>query len=158
MKLLYSIMFLVLSAGCQRKAVYLQNAQAPVVVYKCKGKFHDKVPVQLNEAKTEIVSYPHPKDLIVAGQLRYPIKLKQGYWLDNQGLGLNTAFLKMDYDTYSQLEEVPSLKELFAMVEESDPFTEFYIFQEGINSEDLVVEINGWIKKGMLAEKGKRLK
>jgi len=78
MKLLYSIIFLVLSVGCQRKAVYLQNAQAPVVVYKCKGKFHDRVPVQLNEARTEIVSNPHPKDLIVDGQLRYPIKLKQG--------------------------------------------------------------------------------
>ena len=96
----------------------------PVLVYKTKGHYDNLVPDVLSEDKSEIVSYPHPSDISVAGEFTLPVDLNNGYLLDMRGIGKNTAFLKLSYEDYSKLDSVPSLKELYALIIDKDPFTE----------------------------------
>jgi hypothetical protein len=78
----------------------------------------------LSDDKTEIISYPHPKDLKVGEALALPTSLKNGYLLDNRGIGTNVAFLKMTYEEYVKLENAPTLKELYELIIDKDPLTE----------------------------------
>ena len=74
-------------------------SSAPALLYKTKGDYADLVPVTLSEDRLSIVAYPAPSDL--AGHLPRPTALAQGYWLDNRGIGPNTAFLKLTYADYA---------------------------------------------------------
>jgi hypothetical protein len=94
------------------------------LVYKTKADYTQHVPVTLSDDKTKIIAYPAPKDLYTNGKLAYPTRLSNGYFLDNRGINLNTAFLKMTYTQYSQLKEVPPLKELYQQIIDKDPLTE----------------------------------
>ncbi len=62
-------------------------AGPPTIVYKTKGDYNKLVPVLLSNDKSEIISYPHPKALMVGGQLALPTILEKGYLLDNRGVG-----------------------------------------------------------------------
>ena len=73
----------------------------PVLVYKTKANYNNLVPVILSDGKTEIVSYPHPKDLIKGSRFPLPFILNDGYLLDNRGIGKNVAFLKSIHPTNS---------------------------------------------------------
>lgn len=95
-----------------------------VLVYKTKANYNNLVPVILSDDKTEIVSYPHPSDITAGSGFPLPAVLKDGYLLDKRGIGKNAAFLKITYEEYSQLEVVPSTKELYNIIEDKDPLTE----------------------------------
>src|SRR2546423_15562709 len=71
----------------------------PVLVYKTKTDYTNYVPVILSDDKTRIISYPDPKDI----QNSAPVKLKNGYLLDNRGISKNAAFLNWTYAKYSKL-------------------------------------------------------
>ena len=96
----------------------------PVLVYKTKANYNNLVPVILSDDKTEIVSYPHPNDLIKGSGFPLPFILNDGYLLDNRGIGKNVAFLKLTYEEYTKLENVPSIKELYDNILDKDPLTE----------------------------------
>jgi len=96
----------------------------PLLVYKTKGNYNNLVPVFLSEDNGEIVSYPHPKDLISGNKLQMPVVLPKGYLLDQRGIGLNIAFLKMSYEEYSELKEPPSITELNNMIIDREPLEE----------------------------------
>jgi hypothetical protein len=100
------------------------TAGPPVLVYKTKGNYNNLVPVLLSDDKSEIVSYPHPKDLKTGSGYPLPVILKDGFLLDNRGIGKNVAFLKISYEEYAKLENAPSLKELFDKIIDKDPLTE----------------------------------
>ncbi len=97
-----------------------------LIVYKTKENYNNLVPVLLSEDKTQIVSYPHPKDLIVGNDMKLPTELNKGYLIDNRGIGRNVAFLKITYDEYSKLEDAPSLEYLFSKIIDKNPLIEFY--------------------------------
>lgn len=124
------LIFFIILAACkgQNKTMFkpdFNNISAPpTLVYKTKANYNNLVPVLLSDDKTEIISYPHPSDLKVGNVLALPTLLKNGYLLDNRGIGINVAFLKLTYEEYSKLENVPSLKELYELIIDKEPLVE----------------------------------
>ncbi len=122
------------------------------IIYKANANLYDKVPVSLSEDKTSITSFPHPKDLIFKGQLALPTKLVKGYYLDNRGVGPNTAFLKYSYQEYAALKKLPNPDELFMAIIDNNPMQE--IFECGMRSEFKdIKELNKLVKNGFAGVK-----
>lgn len=132
------------------KPDYSNISSPPTLVYKTKSNYNNLVPVLLSEDKTEIISYPHPKDLKVGDELALPTSLKDGYLLDNRGIGSNVAFLKITYEEYSKLASAPSLKELYDLIIDKDPLTEFCNCGNRSAFKDKVSELNKIIKEEKL--------
>lgn len=80
----------------------------------------------LGEDKKSIESYPDIKDVFYDGKLAYPIELKNGYYLDNRGIGKNVAFLSLTYDEYSKLPKTPNSDELWPLIVDKDPIKTMY--------------------------------
>ncbi len=96
------------------------------IIYKTYKDFSQQVPIIMNETKTQIVSYPAPSDLQHEGRLALPTPLKDGYLLDNRGIGANVVFTKYTYKEYAELENAPSLSELMASIIEKHPLVVLY--------------------------------
>jgi len=128
----------------QKKSI---KALAPVIIYKTKSDYYNNVPVIMNDNKTDIVSYPDIKDLFYNGQLAYPTKLKNGYLLDNRGIGKNVAFLKYTYEEFSILAETPSKEILLNSIIDKNPLIEIYICEK--LSKTNIEELNNYIHQGL---------
>ena len=102
------------------------EALAPVIVYKTKADYYHHVPITLNATKDKVVSFPAPSDLFYNGILAVPVKLKNGYLLDQRGIHPNTVFTSYTYEEYSQLESAPSIQDLINKIIDPDPFEEIY--------------------------------
>ena len=130
----------------------------PVLVYKTRGDYYHLVPVLLSEDKKEIISYPHPKDLIRGHGYTFPDSLNNGYLLDNRGIGANVAFLSLTYKEYTNLMEVPNAEQLYGKIVDFDPLTELCNCGLRTSFSDPVKEINKLIDSGELREKCRALK
>lgn len=123
------VILLSVISGCpdkkQQELMQLQ-AEAPVIVYKTRQDYRDKVPVLMNMEKTLIVAYPAPGDLYFEGRPSLPVTLEDGYLLDNRGLSPNSAFLKISYKEYAAMTGPPDPGELLKNILDTDPFTEMY--------------------------------
>lgn len=128
------------------------TASPAVIVYKTKADYSNRVPVLMDEAKEQIVSFPHPDDLYYQGRLAKPTSLDGGYWLDNRGIGRNVAFLSYTYEEYSALQQIPSVEELMDHIIDRDPITEWHVCGTRADYSDIVTELNALIKKGFLPE------
>ena len=113
-----------------------------LLIYKTKKDYSKYVPVTLSEDKSKVVSYPDIKDVYYQGKLAYPTALAKGFWLDNRGIGPNSAFIKLTYEEYAKLPGTPSPDELFAMLLDTNPFREIYNMGNRNNYKDAVAEIN----------------
>jgi hypothetical protein len=124
----YLLIILVLFTMCKtnQEVVLPVKATAPLIIYKTKANYSDKVPITLNESKNIIVSYPSPKDVFCNGILALPQKIKKGYFLDNIGIGKNTVFTSYTFEEYSKLESAPTLEQLMKSIIDMDPFVEIY--------------------------------
>ncbi|CAN5629844.1 hypothetical protein BH11BAC1_BH11BAC1_10880 [soil metagenome] len=127
------------------------------IIYKTVKDYSRNVPVTMNAEKTLILAYPAPKDIYYQGKLALPEKLKDGFWLDNRGVNVNSAFLELTYDEYSKLKEVPLLTELMDAIADKNPFTEIYSLGTRSRYKEEVKEINGIIERGAL-KKFKKIK
>ncbi len=127
-------------------------------VYKTTKDFSNHVPVMLTDDKTDIASYPHPTDVYYQGKLAKPYTLENDYLLDNRGIGANVAFLKLTYEEYAELEEVPSKAELMEMVIDKDPLLELYHCGNRHHFKDEKSDLNTLIKAKMLLKKCKQIK
>ncbi|MDD5695590.1 MAG: hypothetical protein PHD61_09865, partial [Bacteroidales bacterium] len=130
----------------------------PALVYKTRGDYYHLVPVLLSEDKKEIISYPHPKDLIRGHGYTLPDSLNNGYWLDNRGIGANVAFLDLTYEEYANLKEVPTPEQLYGKIVDFDPLTELCNCGLKASFQDPVKEINMLIDSGELREKCRAVK
>jgi hypothetical protein len=139
-----------LSCKTQQAGAGTARTSEPAIVYKTKADYSKYVPVTLSADKTQIVAYPAPKDVYYNGKLAYPTALENGYWLDNRGIGPNTAFLRVTYDEYSKWPQVPKLSELYLLIIDKDPFTEIYKLGSRSRFKNPVADINKVIKKGGL--------
>lgn len=101
-------------------------AIAPVMIYKTKTDYYHNVPVSLTEDGSVIASYPAITDLFLGDGFAYPTPLEGGYWLDNRGIGVGTAFLDLTYEQYTALPETPSPDELMNHLLDTDPILELY--------------------------------
>lgn len=135
------------------------KAGPQTIIYKTKQDYKLFVPVMLSEDKSTIVSYPHPKDVFLNGEIAYPNELINGYLLDNKGINENVAFLNINYEDYSKLEKIPQLDELFTMILDKDPLTEIYncgnkyTFKNGVSDLNKLIENNGLKECKCLTEK-----
>jgi hypothetical protein len=120
----------------------IDYANPATIIYKTKGDYSKYIPVILSDDKSQIISYPSPKDIFYNGELAYPAKLSDGYLLDNRGVNLNSVFIKITYDEYSKLDAVPSLDYLYNLIIDKDPFTEMYNLGNRYQYKDEVNDIN----------------
>ena len=125
-------------------------AGPPVIIYKTKDDYFNKVPVTLSEDKSEIVSYPGIKDVFYKGEFAYPTKLSNGFLLDNRGIEGNTAFLNITYEDYSKMEKAPSKEFLYGNILDKDPFTEMYNCGVKFEYKNIVDELNEAIESNKL--------
>jgi len=126
-----------------------------VIVYKTRANYNDLVPVTLSKDKKTISSYPGPDDIKTGSGYSLPVLLHKGYLLDRRGVGINTAFVKLTYVQYGNLQAVPSTADLYNMIADKDPMTELYdcgVRSEGKNS---VAQLNDLIDKKQLKKKCK---
>lgn len=122
----------------------------PTIIYKTRKDYSNRVAVGLSEDKSEIISYPHPHDVFYNERLAYPSELRDGYLLDNQGVGMNSAFLNITLKEYSKLEEAPSLEELYKAILDKYPFTQFCKCGNRAALTDEVNNLNVVIESGNL--------
>lgn len=158
--LLLSSTFLLLFMSCKTKQATTTNTaqtSESAIVYKMKKDYSKNVPVTLNENKTSVVAYPGPKDIFYKGKLAYPTALDKNYFLDNRGIGLNTAFLKLTYEEYAKLNQAPALAEMMSMLIDKDPFLEIYNLCARAQFTDEAAQLNKLITKDGL-KKFTRLK
>lgn len=104
----------------------------------------------MDDSRTQILSYPHPRDLFIGGKLCLPTLLNDGYWLDNRGIGRNVAFLSYTYEEYSRLSSAPSMEELKAHIRDKDPITEWHECGRRADYKNIVSELNKLIEQGFL--------
>lgn len=128
-KLIYlgAVFVLVLSCKPTVDLSKVDFSDPPTVIYKMKADYSKQVPVILNEEKTKMVSYPAPKDMFYPnGELRYPLVLGNDFYLDEIGIGVNTAFISLDIDQYAHMLQAPSPDSLFKLIVDKDPFDKMY--------------------------------
>ncbi len=92
-----------------------------LLVYKTKKDYRQLVPVMLSDDKKSIVSYPDPQDIRVVGSAITPTSLKDGYLMDNRGIGENVAFLNITYKQYAKLKTAPEIEKLYSLIKDKDP-------------------------------------
>lgn len=133
-------------------------AGPPALVYKTRADYDKLVPVNMNDTKTAIVSYPHPNDLKNSQGYLLPVQLKKGYLLDKKGIGKNVAFLNITYEDYAKLSEVPSMEQLEKMILDKDPLVELCDCGNITRFADPVNQLNDYIKNHSLSQRCKTLK
>ncbi len=120
----------------------------PVTIYKTTKDYSQNVPVIMNADRTEIVSYPDPKDIRESSK---PTQLNNGYLLDNRGIGENVAFLSYTYDEYSKLETAPSREKLMNSIIDKNPLSTIVNCGHASDySGNLVDALNEYIKNNKL--------
>lgn len=130
----------------------------PILIYKTKRDYNNLVPILLNDDKTQIISYPDPKDIKVGSDFFLPTSLQKGYLLDNKGIGLNVAFLKYTYEEYSNLKTLPTLQELYNNIKDKNPLIELCDCGNKSKYVDLEKQLNEYIDKDFIRIKCKVLK
>jgi hypothetical protein len=126
------------------------TAGPQALIYKTNKDYSKLVPILLSEDKSEIVSYPHPSDLKPEVEYPLPTFLNNGYLLDNRGITKNVAFLKLTYKQYSELKEVPTLKELYGYIMDKDPLIELCDCGNKTIFLDIEKQLNSIIDKNKL--------
>lgn len=123
------VLIMVVLSGCPEnkdQVISMINAEAPVIIYKTRQDYSNRVPIMMNGEKTEILAFPGPGDLYFEGKLALPTPLINGYLLDNRGLSPRSAFLSYTYEEYAALSSPPDPAELMKNILDADPFMEMY--------------------------------
>ncbi len=120
----------------------ISKTTASALVYKTRKDYSQFVPVIMNDAKTEIISYPDPTDVYYKGALAFPTVLAKGYLLDNRGISPNVAFLNYTYQEYSKLKGSPAMGTLINKIMDKNPLLELWNCGLRTNFKNEVEEIN----------------
>ena len=128
-------------------------AMPDVLVYKTKGNYQNLVPVMLSPDRKRVESYPDQVDVSGGSNGPQPVQLHKGYLLDKRGVSWHTAFLKLTYEEYAKLKEIPTPEELYKMIVDKNPLTELYDCgrREPINN--MVHKFNDMIDEGKIKKK-----
>ena len=120
-----------------------------LLIYKTRADYSQFVPVRMNAQRTEIIEVPHPSDFIHRGRLAFPVALNQGYWIDNQGITPDVAYLRFTIENYSKLDEPLSVEIMSRYILDAYPFLEMY--QCGYRNEykDIFREVNVLVARGL---------
>lgn len=144
----------ILSCGNTRKIDTMKSGQnvlsigPKVIIYQTNKDYSKLVPIILSEDKKSVESYPDIKDVYFNGNLAYPTRLHNGYWLDNRGIGVNVAFINLTYEAYSKLSGTPIPEELLNMIVDAQPLVEMYTCGLRSSYVDIEKELNAKIDAG----------
>lgn len=127
---------------------YGTKASPPALVYKTRADYFNRVPVLMNAEKNRIISYPDPTDLFYGTKPALPTRLKNGFLLDNRGIGANVAFLTYTYESYSALSKAPALNQLMNSLLDKNPLTELWDCGARSLYKNEVDELNALIDRG----------
>ncbi len=122
----------------------------PVIVYKTREDYFDKVPVILSQDKQQIVSYPAQSDIMRNGKFVYPTQLNDGFLLDNRGINVSAAFLRFSYEDYYNMDNIPNAQRLMNYILDSEPFAEFYEVGRRADFQEIEKQINALIAEKKL--------
>jgi hypothetical protein len=128
------------------------RAGPQTIIYKTRADYSKNVPVTLSNDKSKIVSYPAPQDVYFGGQLAYPTPLAKGYLLDNRGITINTAFLRLTYEEYAKLSQAPDPNDLYNQIIDKDPITQLYSLGSRYSFKNIVPEIDSIIEHHKLKD------
>lgn len=90
-------------------------------VFKMNGDYGDKVAVTLN-ADGSFAYYPAPSDITTVSA---PVNLGNGWWLNRQGLGPRSTFLKYTFEEYAALPSTPTIEQLKEAIIPNSRVTDF---------------------------------
>lgn len=139
-----------LNQGSTKQEITMPDA--PVIIYRTQGNFTDHVAVALDPSEQKIVAYPAPSDIRARLEAVRPTELNDGYLLDNQGIGIYSAFLGYTFKEYAVLKPAPSAEELWNDILVSDVITNMYRCRFRRNDPRLVEKLNQLIDEGRLDE------
>lgn len=88
-------------------------------VYKTKADYSNNVCVQMNAEKTEIYATKGSKG-------KWPVSLIDGYQVDKESLGINTAYLSITFDEFAQNGNSISIDSMKKIILDKNPFLEYY--------------------------------
>lgn len=134
------------------------TAGPPTLIYKTRKDYSNNVPVLLSADRSKIVSYPDPRDFRNMESFPVPVKLRKGYLLDERGIGLHVAYLKLTYEEYAGLEKAPSLKEMMAMIIDKNPLRELCNCGNRQAFANIESQLNDLIDAGKLRKTCKKIK
>ncbi len=159
MKIIHSSLLLsffiamLFSCASRNKSPNMDYSGPPTMIYKLRNPdYYKLIPVELSEDKKTITSYPAISDIYKDGKFAYPVNLTKGYFLDNRGVGANTALLKLNYEEYSKLQPGFTAFDLFTMIQDIHPFVALYNCGNRYRFKNEVEELNQMIKKNNLRE------
>ena len=140
------------------KRISAAKAAPSTLVYKTKKDYHNNVPVILSDDGKKIISYPDPKTIKSGGASFLPTKLKKGYLLDNRGIGLHVAYLKMTYDEYAALPKALPMDSMMKMIIDKNPLKELCNCGSRYAFKNVTQDLNSIIQTGKLRKTCKVLK
>lgn len=117
-----SSVFFLLVCLCISCGIHVGDAgtvSAPVVVYKTKKDYRDRVSVQLSADKRTITAYPAPSDV----PFQKPIELDGGYLLKRM---VGDAYLSLTIEEYAGSSRRYSAEDLLELVVDMDPYLEIF--------------------------------
>ena len=154
--LTFFVLFIVVS--CASRNVNTAFYPGPhSIVYKTKADYFKNVPVVLDDEKKMIFTYPAKEDLKLGNDFQYPTRLKGDWLLDNRGINKNVAFLKLTYEEYYNLKEIPAPDELYNLIIDKDPLTQMCDCGLKKVFKNEKKQLNNLIKKRKLKDKCKNL-
>ena len=121
-----------------------------LLVYKTKRDYTNLVAVTLSEDRSRIINYPNPLDLRKIGKGLLPTRLHDGFFIDNIGIGPNTAFLNITYAQYVNLKRLPSAEELYKYILDKDPLVVLCDCGSRASFRNPVIQLNPFIDKKIL--------
>lgn len=123
-----AVALLGVAAACTHKAADTAEMSAPAApspiagpttgyipratVFRMSGPYADKVAVTL-DAQGKLTYYPAPGDITKASM---PVYLKDGWWLNCQGLSAGSVFTDWTFTDYAALPATPSPSEIKAHI------------------------------------------
>ncbi len=80
--------------------------------FRMSGDYANNVAITL-DSQGNLTYFPAPSDISPASA---PVALAEGWWLNRQGIGINSVFTKYTFDEYAALPTVPTVAELKAAI------------------------------------------
>ncbi|MDE6337983.1 MAG: hypothetical protein K2L34_15570 [Muribaculaceae bacterium] len=88
------------------------NALPKATAFRMSGDYADHVAISVDN-QGNLTYFPAPTDITAASA---PVSLTDGWWLNRQGIGINSVFTKYTFSEYAALPSVPSIEELKASI------------------------------------------
>ncbi len=120
------------------------NALPKATAFRMSGDYADHVAVSVDN-QGNLTYFPAPTDITAASA---PVSLADGWWLNRQGIGINSVFTKYTFSEYAALPSVPSIEELKASIIPGARVTEVISLPYSINeAPSHIQEINDFLLK-----------